>query len=91
MAHGGQLYLTSVFREGSPFPQGKRWTADVVRDPRVRLKIGERVYDQTLAPVTDPAEWAAVLESKRRKYPGQRVPTTSHVYLFRVLPGSPAA
>lgn len=91
VAHGGQLYLTSVFREGSPFPRGKRWTADVMRDPHVRLKIGGRVYDRTLALVTDPVERAAVLESKSKKYPGQRVPTTSSVYLFRVLPGSPAA
>ena len=91
VAHGGQLYLTSVFREGSPFPKGKLWTADVMRDPHVRLKIGGRVYDRTLALVTDPVERAAVLESKSKKYPGQRVPTTSSVYLFRVLPGSPAA
>lgn len=91
VAHAGQLYLTSVFREGSPFPQGKRWTADVMRDPHVRLKIGGRVYDRTLALVTDPVERAAVLESKSKKYPGQRVPTSSSVYLFRVLPGSPAA
>ena len=91
VAHGGQLYLTSVFREGSPFPQGKLWTSNVMRDPHVRLKIGDRVYDRTLALVTDPAERAAVLESKAKKYPGQRIATTSSVYLFRVLPGSPAA
>ncbi len=91
VAHGGQLYLTSVFREGSPFPQGKLWTSNVMRDPHVRLKIGDRVYDQTLALVTDPAERVAVLESKAKKYPSQRIATTSSVYLFRVLPGSPAA
>ncbi|HEY7654914.1 MAG TPA: hypothetical protein VIG07_19000 [Methylomirabilota bacterium] len=91
VAHGGQLYLTSVFREGSPFPQGKLWTGNVMRDPHVRLKIGDRVYDQILALVTDPAERAAVLESKAKKYPSQRITTTSSVYLFRVLPGSPAA
>ena len=87
VAHDGQLYLTSVFREGSPFPRGKLWTSNVVRDPRVRLKIGGRVYDEILAPVTDPAERAAVLESKARKYPGQRTAKASSVYLFRVLPG----
>jgi len=87
VAHNGQLYLTSVYREGSPFPQGKRWTANVMRDPHVRLKIGDRVYDETLALVTDPAERQAVLEAKARKYPGQRVAKTSTVYLFHVLPG----
>jgi hypothetical protein len=87
VAHGGQLYLTSVFREGSPFPQGKLWTSSVVRDPHVRLKIGDRVYDAMLVPVTDPAEQTAVLESKAKKYPNQRTAKTSRVYLFRVLPG----
>ncbi len=43
------LYLTSVYREGSPFPQGKLWTASVMPDPHVRLKIGDRVFDQTVA------------------------------------------
>jgi len=87
VAHGGQLYLTSVFREGSPFPQGKLWTSNVMRDPHVRLKIGDRVYDRTLALVTDPVERAAVLESKAKKYPSQQIATTSRVYLFRVLSG----
>jgi hypothetical protein len=87
VAHHGQLYLTATFPQGAAFPEGKRWTSNVMRDPRVRLKIGDRVFDQTLALVTDPAERAAVLESKARKYPQQRVPRTSTVSLFRVLPG----
>ena len=87
VAHDGQLYLTSVFRQGSPFPEGKRWTSNVMRDPRVRLKIGDQVFDETVSLVTDPAERAAVLESKAKKYPAQRVAKTSTVYLFRVLPG----
>ncbi len=87
VAHNGQLYLTSVFREGSPFPQGKLWTRNVMRDPHVRLKIGNQVYDETVSLVTDPSERAAVLESKAKKYPGQRVPKTSTVYVLRVLSG----
>ncbi len=87
VAHNGQLYLTSVYREGAPFPQGKLWTSNVMRDPHVRLKIGARVFDQTVALVTDPAERATVLESKAKKYPEQRVPKTATVYLFHVLPG----
>jgi hypothetical protein len=86
VAHNGQLYLTSIFREGSPFPQGKRWTSNVARDPHVRLKIGNRIFDQIVSPVTDTAERAAVLDTKAKKYPGQRVPPTSTVYVFHVLP-----
>ncbi len=87
VAHNGQLYLTSVFREGSPFPQGKLWTSNVMRDPHVRLKIGQQVFDETVSLVTEPGERAAVLESKARKYPRQRVPETSAVYVFHVAAG----
>jgi hypothetical protein len=87
VAHNGQLYLTSVFPQGSPFPQGKSWTSNVMRDPHVRLKIGDQVFDEAVSLVTDPTERAAVLESKAKKYPQQRVAKTSAVYLFRVVPG----
>jgi hypothetical protein len=87
VAHDGQLYLTSVFRAGSPFPQGKLWTSNVMRDPHVRLKIGGRVFDETVSLVTDATVRDAVLESKAKKYPGQRVSKTSTVYVFHVLPG----
>ena len=87
VTHDGQLYLTSVFRAGSPFPEGKLWTSNVMRDPHVRLKIGARVFDETVSLVTDAAVRDAVLESKAKKYPGQRVSKASTVYVFRVRPG----
>jgi len=87
VAHNGQLYLTSIFRDGSPFPRGKLWTSNVMRDAHVRLKIGDRVFDRTVSLVTDPAERRAVLESKAKKYPMQRVSEKSTTYLFRVGPG----
>lgn len=85
-ALGGRLYLTSVFPAGARFPQDKAWTRDVARDPRVRLKIGNRVFDRRLVLVTDAAERDAALGAKARKYPKLRVPATSAVYVFRVEP-----
>jgi|SRR5579862_254577 len=64
IVHNGQLYLTSMFRAGMPFPQGKMWVSDVMRDPHVRLKFGDKLYDCILSPVTDPSERAAVLGSR---------------------------
>ncbi len=87
IAHNGQLYLTSVYPAGAEFPRDKAWNRNVARDPHVRLKIGDQVFDRTLAVVTDPAEREVVLQAKARKYPRQRVPATSKVYLFHVLPG----
>ncbi len=86
VASGGKLYLTSVYRPGMQFPRDRAWNRNVARDPHVRLKIGDRVFDETLVVVSDPAERSAVLRSKAAKYPKQRVSPTSTVYLFRVEP-----
>jgi hypothetical protein len=69
IVHNGQLYLTSMFRAGMPYPQGKMWVSDVMRDPRVRVKFGDKLYDCILSPVTDPDEKAAVLGSRAEQNP----------------------
>src|SRR5260370_36288246 len=65
VAYNGQLYLTAVYRAGLTYPHGRSWKENVVRDPHVRIKIGDQLYDRTLSYVTDPAERAAVIEAKR--------------------------
>src|SRR5437016_849775 len=85
-AHDGKLYLTSVYRPGSRFPDDRLWNKNILRDPRVRLKIGDRVFDRTVALVTDPVEKDAVLATKATKYPRQRVTDKNLVYVFRVQP-----
>ncbi len=85
-AHNGQLYLTSVYRPGMQFPKDRLWNKNIVRDPHVRLKIGDQVFDRTVALVTDPAEKDAVLATKAKKYPRQRVVDKNLVYVFRVQP-----
>jgi hypothetical protein len=61
----GHLYVSSVYmRPGVRY----RWNEDVIRDPRVRLKIGNQLYDRTLSHVTDPVEKAAVFQAKSKKY-----------------------
>jgi len=75
IVHNGQLYLTSMFAAGVPFPQGKSWDKNVIRDPHVRLKFGNNLYDCVLSPVTDPAEKAAVLGPRATQNPQ---PTSSN-------------
>lgn len=47
--YNGQLYLVSVY------PAGTRhsWNENVIRDPQVRLRIGDQIYDRTrfLSPI----------------------------------------
>ena len=87
VASNGQLYLTSVYRPGGRFPRDRLWNQNIAGDPHVRLKIGDRLFDRTVALVTDPAEKTTVLEAKAKKYPQQRVSDPSLVYVFRVQPG----
>jgi hypothetical protein len=58
----GQLYLRShQDRMDVQFPYDKSWTADVARDPRVRIKIGDKLYEATLVLVTDRTQAIALL------------------------------
>jgi hypothetical protein len=72
IVYNGQLYLTSNFAAGVPFPQGKSWVTNVMRDPHVRVKFGNRLYDCALSPVTDADERAAVLEARAKQNPQAR-------------------
>ena len=89
IVHNGQLYITSFFPAGMPFPQGKSWVKNVMRDPHVRLKLGNDLYDCVLSPVTDPDEKAAVLGSRAAQNP-QLVASNAAggpvMHLFHVLP-----
>jgi hypothetical protein len=82
----GQLYMTATYSRGMVFPKGKFWTANVARDPRVRVKIDGRVYEMTLVLIADRAEAEAVLESKWQKYPEMRPKSQmGHIHVYRLF------
>lgn len=85
-AHEGHLYLTATYAPGQEFPRDRLWNRNVVRDPHVRLKIGTKLYDGTLALVKDAAEKDAVLAAKVKKYPRLAGTDPSRVHVFRVEP-----
>jgi hypothetical protein len=58
-SHENHLYLQAV---------GKMWKRNVVRDPHVRIKVGNQLYDRSVVYVTDPAEFFGVEESMAKKY-----------------------
>ena len=87
--HNDQLYLTSMFAAGVPFPEGKSWVMNVMRDPHVRLKFGENLYDCVLSPVTDQEERAAVLGPRAIKNPRLLASNAADgpvLHLFHVQP-----
>lgn len=77
-SYNGNFYVTSY--------RGRRWVEDIVSHPQVRLKIDGRLYDRTLSMVTDPAEKAAVLQAKGKKYPSWKVPAVEAATVFRAMP-----
>ncbi len=56
------------FFVGARNPDEKRWVANVDRDPDVRLKIGEKVYEQRLVSLDDEAGRAAAYAAYAAKY-----------------------
>ena len=61
VARGDKLYLQSsaqTFRLKKKFPYSKAWWSNVERDPRVRLKIGGKIYEMTVVLIQDRAEVA---------------------------------
>lgn len=69
-------------------PKGKAWVQYVVKDPRVRLRVGERVYERRAVRVTDPAEFERIIPMLGKKYDLERPSDKdlSNVWLFRLDP-----
>jgi hypothetical protein len=82
VTYNGQLYLHAGMPAGAPFPGNKAWAANVIHDPRVRLKIDGRLYDGVATQVTDQAEIAALNLATSKKYP----PLGGTAYYFHVVP-----
>jgi hypothetical protein len=67
--HDGALYVPSLYYDGGEFPEKRHWHRNVARDPRVRLGIGDRLYERRAVLVTDPAEWNQVFAAFAQKMP----------------------
>ena len=61
----GQLYLASFYAGG---PR-RLWNRNVARDPRIRVKIGNQLFDRKVIPLADSVETERVFEAYARKYP----------------------
>lgn len=80
LAYKGQFYVTSTHPLGAP----RSWNENVMRDPHVRIKIGDKLYDRTLVLVTDPAEKDAVVQVREKKYQ-LKVPANATTDVFHVV------
>jgi len=86
VTQGDNFYLFSAYYGGGEFPLARRWNRNVVRDPRVRLKVGEQLFDVTLEHVEDEAVRAPVHQAFVDKYPAWSSPGLENVHIFLVQP-----
>lgn len=84
--YNDNLYLFSAYYQGGKFPESRYWNRNVLRDPRVRLKIGDQLFERTLSWVTDEADREAVLQTFIEKYTEWHSPGLENVHMFLVLP-----
>jgi hypothetical protein len=84
VSYQGQLYLDSFYPPGVEYPHGRSWNENVARDPHVRLKIANSLYDVTLSHDVDPGDKAIVLQLVAKKYPDLKIPPPERVQLYRV-------
>ena len=71
---------------GAPDPEDSRWVANLLEDPRVRLRIGETLYELQAVRVTDPGEFTFVERRLHRKYDYQPPRIQAPGWLFRLDP-----
>jgi hypothetical protein len=85
----GQLYVRShQDRMDVQFPYDKAWTADVARDPRVRIKIGDKLYRATLVLVADRAQAIQIIGRNPetfQKGPDGQEHAVGYDHVFRVF------
>jgi hypothetical protein len=95
-----QLYLFSEYFAPAPgkpdlrerFPEARFWNRMVVRDPRIRVKIGDRLFEMRAYPLTDPSQIAVARQAVLSKYADVRAQEASPesrrpaLHFFRLEP-----
>ena len=69
-------------------PNEKAWVQYVLSDERVRLRVGDRIYERRAIRVTDPAEFKRILPRLAEKYDleSRSEDEIRAVWLFRLDP-----
>jgi hypothetical protein len=83
-----KMYIPSIYPAGVEFPDARHWNKNVDRDPHVRLKFGNQLFDRTMVRVTDGPERAALVKLWTTRVPDLGSPGL-HLNLFRVEPNEP--
>ncbi len=77
------LYVPSLYPAGLEFPVVKHWNRNVAHDPRVRIKLNNKLYDVVMVRVTEPAEYDMIRQWFITRSPDLGSPGL-HYSFFRV-------
>ena len=88
VVYHGDLYLLSAYYEGGEFPQGRSWNRNVIRDPRIRLKIQSDIYNRDLRFLGSVPSKEFIHDAFLEKYKNWQSPRLEDVHIFLVEDGS---
>ena len=80
----GDLYLLSAYYEGGDFPQTRSWNTNVIRDPRIRLKIQSDIYKRELRFLGGDPSKELIHDAFLKKYKNWQSPSLENVHIFLV-------
>lgn len=86
--YNDHFYLMSAYYGGGSFPNTRSWNRNIVRDPRVRLKIDDRLFDQQVTYVDEPSIRQSVHQAFVAKYPEWTSPGVENVHMLLVEPAN---
>jgi len=85
---GGALYVPTSMIRGEEHPGERQWVRNVTMDPKVRVKLGDEIYERRAVKVTEPAELEAAKAAFVKKYAldGNDLDPGRDVWIFRLDP-----
>lgn len=86
IAIGERLYVPTSMIRGPKDPTRRAWVEHVGRDPHVRIRLGEKIFERRAARVVDAEEYARVRSALEEKYgldPSERDPERE-VWIYRL-------
>jgi hypothetical protein len=88
---GDRLYVPTSMIRGPKSPAERVWVKNVTNDARVRVRVGDAVYERVAVRVEDHVELETARAALERKYeldPGARDPERE-VWIYRLDPRAP--
>jgi len=80
----GALYVPTSLIRGTDEPSEREWVANALADPRVRIRVGDSVYQARAVRVDDPTEREAARAALIAKYDVEPDPHSEAAWVFRM-------